>query len=58
MLTFGDEESRGAVESETGIRPPWRPRASATSTTTSASRSRYDVATGSLREVSDSHYVS
>ena len=23
MLTFGDEESRGAVESETGIRPPW-----------------------------------
>ena len=51
MLTFGDEEFRGAVESETGIRPPWRPRASATSTTTSASRSRYDVATGSLREV-------
>ena len=23
MLTFGDEEFRGAVESETGIRPPW-----------------------------------
>jgi len=51
MLTFGDEESRGAVESETGISRRGRPRASATSTTTSASRSRYDVATGSLREV-------
>ena len=23
MLTFGDAEFRGAVESETGIRPPW-----------------------------------
>ena len=44
MLTFGDDDFKAQIESDTGLRPRWAP-------STAVRGFVYDVATGELREV-------